>query len=66
MGQLKSRGGRFEKDPELKDKYEETVKTDLAKGFLRELATVEIESTTYCPQWFLPHHPVVIPHSWKN
>ena len=42
MGQLKLPEKRFENDPELKDRYEETIKTDLAKGFVRKLAKVEI------------------------
>ena len=62
MGRLKSLERRIEKDPVLKDRYEETIKMDLATGFVRKLATVEIESTTMCFQWYLPHHPLVNPN----
>ena len=62
MGQFKSLEKGFEKDLELNDRYEETIKTDQAKGFVRELAPVEIESTTKCPQRYLPHHPAAKPH----
>ena len=61
MGQLKSLDARFEEESELEVRYEETIKTDHAKGFVRKLTTVEIESTTKCPQWYLPNHPVVNP-----
>ena len=35
MGQLKSQQRRFETDPELKERYEETVKGNLAKDLSR-------------------------------
>ncbi|XP_075253240.1 uncharacterized protein LOC142345042 [Convolutriloba macropyga] len=66
MGQFKSLEKGFEKDLELNDRYEETIKTDHAKGFVRELALVEIESTAKCPQWYLPHHPAAKPHKPKK
>ena len=62
MGWLKSLERRFKKDPVLKERYEDTIKMDLATGFVRKLATVEIESTTNCNQWYLPHHPIVKPN----
>ena len=52
MRQLKPLEKIFKKDPELKDRYEERIRTDLAKRFVRKLATVEIEKRQ-CPQWFL-------------
>ena len=62
MGQLKSLEKIFENDPDLKDSYEETIRTDLTKRFVRKLATVEIEKTTKFPRCFLRPHPIVKSH----
>ena len=52
----------LEKTPEIKTLYSETIKADLAKGYVRNLSLEEVKSTANSQQWYLPHHPVQNPH----
>ena len=53
---------RLEKTPEIKVLYSETIKADLAKGYVRNLSLEEVKSTANSQQWYLLHHPVQNPH----
>ncbi len=62
MGQLNSLENRLDKDPELKDRYQQTIDVDLENGFVRKLDGAELNETRGTRQWYVPHHPVVNPH----
>ena len=52
-------GKRLVKDPELKQRYTESIHVLLQKGYAEEVSdTNGIEGTV----WYLPHHPVLSPH----
>ena len=53
---------RLEKTPDIKSLFSETIKADLAKGYVRNLSREEVKSTSNSQQWYLPHHPVQNPH----
>ena len=52
---------RLDRDPTLKDAYEQVLLGDVEKGYARLLSPVELE-TPVRNQWFLPHHPVLNPN----
>ena len=52
---------RLEKTPEIKALYSETIKADLAKGYVRNLSLDVVKSTANSQQWYLPHHPLQKP-----
>ena len=53
---------RLAKNPELKDAYSDTIKTDKDSGYIRILEPAELQNTRNDPQWCLPHHPVIKPN----
>ena len=53
--QLESLQQRLNKDPHLKNLYQEKIDSDVAEGYINE---VYPESDTVAKAWFLPHHPV--------
>ena len=62
LGQLKSLENRFNRDPELKKRYQATIDVDLENGYVRKLSNNELSSTRNEMQWYIPHHPVLNPH----
>ena len=52
---------RLAKNPELRDAYSDTIKTDKGSGYIRILEPTELQETRNEPQWYLPHHPVINP-----
>ena len=61
LGQLFSLERRFQKDPNLKSLYQESVETDVKKGFVKILDESEVKGT-FGKEWYLPHHPVLNPN----
>ena len=53
---------RLAKNPELKDAYSDTIKTDKDSGYIRILEPTELQETKNEPQCDLPHHPVINPN----
>ena len=53
---------RLEKKPELKKLYQDSIKVDVEKGFVRILKQEELEATKLERQWYVPHHPVENPN----
>ena len=62
MGQLKSLERRIQKDETLRKRYQETIDTDFNAGYVRKSDQAELDETKDKLQWYLPHHPVIIPH----
>ena len=60
--QFLSLENRLAKNPELKDAYSDTIKTDKDSGYIRILEPTELQETRNEPQWHLPHHPVINPN----
>ena len=61
LSHLKSLEYRLEKKPELKTLYQDSIKEDVEKGFVRILNQEELEATKLERQWYVPHHPVKTP-----
>ena len=61
LGQLYSLERRFQRDPNLKEMYQQTIETHVEKGFVRILNTSEVKGT-FRKEWYLPHHPVLNPN----
>ena len=61
LGQLYSLERRFQRDPELKLMYQQTIDTDVEKGFVNILNESEVKGTPG-KEWYLPHHPVLNPN----
>ena len=53
--QLRSLQQRLNKDPHLKNLYQEAIDSDVARGYITE---VYPEFDTAAKAWFLKHHPV--------
>ena len=62
LSQMKSMEYRLEKKPELKKLYQDSIKVDVEKGFVRILKQEELEATKLERQWYVPHHPVENPN----
>ena len=62
LSQMKSLEYRLEKKPELKKLYQDSIKVDVEKGFVRTLKQEELESTKLERQWHVPHTPVENPN----
>ena len=61
LGQLYSLERRFQRDPNLKNLYQQSIDTDVEKGFLKILDESEVKGT-FGKEWYLPHHPVLNPN----
>ena len=59
---MKSFKYRVQKQPELTKLYQDTIKVDVEKGFVRILKQKELEATKLEIQWYVPHHPVENPN----
>ena len=58
IGQLYSLERRFQRDPNLKDLYQQSIDTDVEKGFVKILGKSEVKGT-FGNEWYLPHHLVL-------
>ena len=61
LGQLYSLERRFQRDPNLKNLYQQSIDTDVEKGFVKILDESEVKGT-FGNEWYLPHHPVLNPN----
>ena len=61
IGQLYSLELRFQRDPNLKELYQQSIDTDVEKGFVKILGKSEVKGT-FGKEWYLPHHPVLNPN----
>ena len=61
LGQLHSLEQRFQRDPKLKEVYQQSIDTDAEKGFVKVLGKSEVKST-FGKEWYLPHHTVLNPN----
>ena len=61
LAQFKSLERRLSKDTELRERYAETIREDIRKGYV---VTVEPHDPRKRSdrEWYLPHHPVVNPN----
>ena len=62
LSQFKSLERRLARDEQLRQRYDETIRIDADKSFIRKLDTEELRRTKDLQQWYLPHHPVLNPH----
>ena len=60
--QLKSLEKRLTKDQTLREKYSNTVKEDLDKGYVVRVKEAYKAESRSEREWYLPHHPVVNPN----
>ena len=65
LGQLYSLKRRFQRDPNLKNLYQQSIDTDVVKGLLTILDESEVKGT-FGKEWYLPHHPVLNPNKPGN
>ena len=63
---MKSLEYRLERQPELKKLYQDTIKVDVEKGFVKILKQAELEAAKLERQWYEPHHPVQNPNKPGN
>ena len=61
LAQFKTFERRLSKDPELRERYADTIREDIRKGYV---VTVEPHDPRkrFNREWYLPHHPVVNPN----
>ena len=59
---MKSLEYRHEKQPELKKLYQDTIKVDVEKGFVKIRKQEELEATKLERRWYVPHQPVENPN----
>ena len=60
--QLKSLETWLEKDQTLREKYSNTIKEDLDKGYVVRVKDAHKVESRSEREWYLPHHPVVNPN----
>ena len=61
LTQLKTLERRLSKDPELRERYADTIKEDVRKGYVVTLESHDPRKRSD-QEWYLPHHPVVNPN----
>ena len=61
LAQLKSLEKRLDKDPLLREKYTETIREDISKGYVITVNPHDPSSRAE-REWYLPHHPVLNPN----
>ena len=61
LGQLHSLKRRFQRDPDLKSLYQQSIDADVEKRFVKILNESEIKGT-FGKEWYFPHHPVLNPN----
>ena len=62
LSRMKSLEYRLQKKRELKKLYQDSIKVDVEKVFIRILKQEELEATKLERQWYIPHHPVENPN----
>ena len=62
LGQLRGLKCRLDSDQSLKQRYSDTIASDLKKGYVSILSSDELAETSNQPVWYVPHHPVLNPH----
>ena len=62
LGQLHSLERRFQRDPKLKELYQQSIDKDVEKGFVKILGKSEVKGT-FGKELYLPHHPVIKPNN---
>ena len=58
LGQLYSLEQRVQRDPNLKELFQQSIDTDVEKVFVRILEESEVKGS-FGKEWYLAHHPVV-------
>ena len=58
LGQLYSLERRFQREPNLKELYQQSTDIDVEKGFVMILGKSDVKGT-FGKEWYLPHHPVL-------
>ena len=61
LGQLHSLERRFQRDPNLKSSYQQSIDTDVEKGFVKILDDSEMKGILG-KEWYLPHHSLLNPN----
>ena len=61
LGQFHSLERRFQRDPNLKSLYQQSIDTDVEKRFVKILEASDVKGT-FGKEWYLPHHPVLKPN----
>ena len=61
LAQLKSLENRLGKDADLRERYAQTIKDDLEKGYVETVEPSESQKRSK-REWYLPHHPVLKPN----
>ena len=61
LGQLYSLERRFQRDPNLKELYQQSIDKDVEKGFVKILSKSEVKGT-FGKERYSPHHPVLNPN----
>ena len=60
--QLKSLEKRLAKDEDLREKYTNTIREDLNKGYVIEVPDAHKVENRSDKEWYLPNHPVLNPN----
>ena len=63
MGRLRYLKKRFQRNPDLFEKYKDTINGYVSSGYARKVPCEEQETMKDVPVWYLPHHPVFHPQS---
>ena len=58
LGQLYPLEKKFQRDPKIKELYQQSIDTDFEKGFVKIFVESEVK-VTFRKDWYLPHHPVL-------
>ena len=61
LGQIHSLEGRLQRDPKLKELYQQSIDTDVERGFVKILGKSEVKGT-FGKEWYLPHQPILNPN----
>ena len=61
LAQFKTLERRLSKDPELRERYAETIREDIRKGYVVTVEPHDLRKRSD-REWYLPHHPVVKPN----
>ena len=61
LDQLYSLERRYQRDPNLKELYQQSIDTVVEKGFVKIFGKSEVKNT-FGKQWYLPHHPILNPN----
>ena len=61
LAQFKTLEKRLSKDSELRERYAETIREDIRKGYVVTVERHDPRKRSY-REWYLPHHPFVNPN----